>query len=214
MVLKRALSSLFVLTLASGVLFAQNSRLKIAHSVHHGPITQTQKTPGNLQIIFNNMGPNSSNAYNDTTGYYILGPNNSVGLSEQWIGVPFTPRSNAHVSLLLVAVGWISGTNLVNVGLYSDSGGTVGTLLAGGQSSAIPTFGSCCQVVSINIPPTAVSFGTQYWIVASSDDTNAPDFTGVFESSNLETIAGDVGSTGWFSFTTNTPAAAAKGTVP
>jgi hypothetical protein len=215
MVLKRALSSLFVLTLASGVLFAQNTHLKVAHTVHSGPVTAMQKTPSSApQVIFSNIGPSKTNAYNDTTGYYILEPNNSVGLSEQWIGVPFTPRTASHVSQLLVAVQWISGAKLVNVGLYSDAGGTVGSALATAQSSAIPAFGTCCQVVDVTIPSTAVSGGTQYWIVASSDDTNAPDFTGVFAASNLANIAGDVGQTGWSSFTTNTPAAAAKGTIP
>ena len=214
MVLKRALGALFVLTLASGILFAQSSRLKVAHTTHHGVNTAMQQDGSTLKVIFSNIGPNKSNAYDDTTGYYVLGPNNSVGLSEQWIGVPFTPRTDSHVSLLLLAVGWISGTRLVNVGLYSDSGGTVGSALATGQSAAIPVFGTCCQVVSVDIPSTSVSGGTQYWIVATSDDTNAPDFTGVFQSSNLANIAGEVGGTGWFSFTTNTPAAAAKGTIP
>jgi hypothetical protein len=214
MVLKRALSSLFVLTLTSGVALAQQSSLKVAHTVHSGARIAAKASPAALKVIFTNIGPTPTNAYNDTTGYYVLGPTNSVGLSEQAIGVPFTPRSNSHVTQLVVAVGWISGTKLVNVGLYSDSGGTVGTLLASGQSSAIPAFGSCCGLVGVTIPSTAVSFGTQYWIVASPDDTNAPDFTGVFQAANNGIIAGDVAEEGWFSFTTNTPAAAAKGTVP
>ena len=211
---KRALCALFVLTLASGMALAQGSRLKVAHTTSKGPITQLQQTPGNLTVIFSNMGPNSSDAFNDTTGYYILGPNNSVGLSEQAIGVPFTPRSNSHVTNLLVALGWISGTKLANVGLYSDSGGTVGDLLASAETSVIPPFGACCQVSGVTIPSTAVSFGSQYWIVITPDDTNAPDFTGVYQASNSGSIAGDVAQGGWFSFTTNTPAAAAKGTVP
>ena len=98
--------------------------------------------------------------------------------------------------------------------LYSDNGGTVGTWLAGAESSAIPAFGSCCHVVDVNIPSTAVTGGQQYWIVASSDDTNGTDFTGVYVASNLANIAGDVGLDGWSSFTTNTPAAAASGTIP
>ena len=214
MVLKRALGVMFVVTLASGVLMAQ-SGLKVAHTVHTGTNTPMQKAPASgPQVIFSNIGPNVTNAYNDTTGYYILGPNNSVGLSEQAIGVPFTPKTSSHVTQLLVGVQWISGTSLVNVGLYSDSGGTVGSLLASAQSSAIPAFGTCCKVVDVTIPSTAISGGSQYWIVAWSDDTNAPDFTGVFVASNLANIAGDVGQAGWFSFTTNTPAAAARGTIP
>ncbi|HEX3822760.1 MAG TPA: hypothetical protein VHW45_20685 [Candidatus Sulfotelmatobacter sp.] len=214
MALKRALTGLFVLVLASGVLLAQNSGPKIAHTTHKGVRTAAPTTPPKLTTIFSNLGPTPTNAYNDTTGYYVLGPTNSVGLPEQAIGVPFIPATTSHVKQLQVAVGWISGTELVNVGLYSDNGGTVGTLLAGGEASIMPAFGTCCNLVTVNISTTTVTAGTQYWIVASSDDTNAPDFTAVFQASNLAIIAGDVGLEGWSSFTTNTPAAAAKGTVP
>jgi hypothetical protein len=214
MVLKRALTCLFVLTLASGVLLAQSSDLKVAHTTHSGPITPSAKPSPKLTTIFSNLGPTSTNAYNDTTGYYVLGPDNSVGLPEQGIGVPFIPAANAHVEQLQVAVGWESGTSLVNVGLYSDNAGVVGTLLSTGHASTIPVFGTCCQLVTVNIKSTAVTAGTQYWIVVTSDDTKAPDFTGVFAASNLAIIGGDVGLAGWFSFTTNTPAAAARGSVP
>jgi hypothetical protein len=214
MVLKRAVTCLFVLTLAAGVLFAQDSALKVAHTNHSGPRIPAAKSAPKLTTIFSNLGPNSTDAYNDTTGYYVLGPTNSVGLSEQWIGVPFIPAANSHVQQLQLAVGWISGTSLVNVGLYSDNGGTVGTALATGRSSTIPVFGACCQLVTVNIRSTAVTAGTQYWIVASTDDKNAPDFTGVFQASNLAVISGNEAVSGWFSFTTNTPAAAARGTVP
>ena len=213
MVLKRALSGLFVLMLASGVLLAQSSGPKVAKTQRTGATTKS-KNPSATRIIWSNLGPSPSNAYNATTGYYILGPNNSVGLSEQWIGVPFVPKMNATVQVLQVAGQWISGTNRFNVGLYTDSGGTVGSLIAGGTGQGAPEFGTCCQTVNVPITPTAISQGVQYWIVATSDDANAPDFTGVFVSSNLANIAGDVGLEGWFSFTTNTPAAAAWGTIP
>ncbi|MFZ0731108.1 MAG: hypothetical protein WAM79_02170 [Candidatus Sulfotelmatobacter sp.] len=214
MVLNRALSCLFVLTLASGALLAQTPDLKVAHTNAFGPTIPAPKTGPKLTTIFSNLGPTSTNAYNSTTGYYILGPENSVGLSEQGIGVPFIPSANAHVKQIQAAIGWISGTSLVDVGLYSDNNGTVGTLLASGHAATIPVFGTCCQLVTVNLKSTAVTAGTQYWIVATSDDSNAPDFTGAFAASNLAVIAGDVGLTGWFSFTTNTPAAAARGTVP
>lgn len=183
MVLKRALTCLFVLTLASGVLLAQSSDLKVAHTTHSGPITPSAKPSPKLTTIFSNLGPTSTNAYNDTTGYYVLGPDNSVGLPEQGIGVPFIPAANAHVEQLQVAVGWESGTSLVNVGLYSDNAGVIGTLLSTGHASTIPVFGTCCQLVTVNIKSTAVTAGTQYWIVVTSDDTKAPDFTGVFSAS-------------------------------
>jgi hypothetical protein len=214
MVSKRAVACLFVLTLTSGVLLAQESALKTAHTNHSGPRIPAAQSAPKLTTIFSNLGPNSTDAYNDTTGFFVLGPTNSVGLSEQWIGVPFIPTANSHVQQLQLAVGWISGTSLVNVGLYSDNGGTVGTALATGRSSTIPVFGTCCQLVTVNIKSTAVTAGTQYWIVASTDDANAPDFTGVYQASNLAVVSGNEAISGWFSFTTNTPAAAARGTVP
>lgn len=207
MMLKRSLACLFVLTLASGILWAQNAP-KVAHTSRSNAPAQRWNPPASHPVIWTNMGPSFSNLYNDTTGYYVLGPNNSVGLSEQWIGLPFTPSKNVSATELVAAIGIETGTSLVDVGLYSDSGGTVGTLIAGGHSTKIPLFGTCCGVVEVTIPSTALTAGTQYWIAATSDDTNAPDFTGVFESSNQSTIAGDVGQGGWFPFSGNVPAVA------
>lgn len=214
MVLKRALCALSVLTLASGILVAQDAGpLKVAKTTHTG-INKATKNPSGTQKLWSNLGPSPTNAYNDTTGYYVLGPSNSVGLSEQAIGVPFTPHVNETVTKLQVGVQWESGTNQFIVGLYSDNGGTVGTLLASATATNAPSFGTCCATVNVSIPATSISQGSQYWIVASSDDTNAPDFTGVYVASNLANISGDVGLAGWFSFTTNTPSAAAWGTIP
>jgi hypothetical protein len=214
MELKRALSSLIALTFASGMLFAQASGPKVAHTVHSGRVTAAAKTPGSMTTIFSNLGPSSTNLFNDTTGYYVLGPDNSVGYSEQWIGVPFTPTASAHVKVLQVAIGYISGTSLVNIGLYSDNDGVVGNWLASAEASNIPLFGACCQVVTVTIPSTPVKAGTQYWIVATPDDTNGPDFTAVFQASNQGVISYNEAEGGWGAFTTNTPAAAALGILP
>lgn len=213
MKLKRALSAAFVFTLATGVLLAQDSGPTVAHTTHNGPIKKAQETPAQLKNIFTNLGLGSV-LYNDTTGYYVLGPNNSVGLSEQWIAVPFIAPANAHIGLLQVAVGYISGTSRINVGLYSDAGGIVGTLLASGHSTNIPLFGSCCQLVNVSIPSTPVAGGAQYWIAATPDDTNGPDFTGVFQASNTAVVGYNEEKAGWVALNTNTPAAAAKGTIP
>jgi hypothetical protein len=213
MVVKRALSCLFALTLASGVLWAQNGP-KVAHTTHHGPVVPFKAPPTPLKTIYSSLGPSATNAYNDTTGYYVIGPNNSVGLGEQWIGQPFTPQANAHVSEISVAVGWISGPKAINVGLYSDDAGDVGTLLVNGETNKVPAFGTCCQTVNVSVTPTAVTAGTQYWIVVTSDDTNAPGFTGVFQSTNSSTTAYNPQQLGWFTFSGNVPAILVRGTLP
>jgi hypothetical protein len=212
--LKRVVGSLLFSTLVCGMLAAQNSGAKVAHTVRQGTVTPAQETSATLQTIYTDFGPTTTDYFNDTTGYYVLGPDNSVGDTEQAIGLPFTPKADAHVSQLQAAIGYISGTSAVDIGLYSDASGTPGTLLAAGHSPNIPDFGACCTVVSVAITPTAVTAGTQYWIVASSDDTHGPDFTGVWQASNLYNISGNESQSGWFTFSANVPAGAAKGTVP
>jgi len=211
--LKRVVGSLLFSTLACGMLSAQNSGLKVAHTVRQAAVTPAQETPATLQTIYTDFGPTTTDYYNDTTGYYVLGPDNTVGDTQQAIGLPFTPKADAHVTQLQAAIGYISGTSAVDIGLYSDASGTPGTLLAAGHSTTIPDFGACCTVVSVNIVSTAVTAGTQYWIVASSD-THGPDFGGVWQASNLYNIAGNESDSGWFTFSANVPAGAAKGTVP
>lgn len=209
MVLKRALGCLLFMTLASGMMLAQ----KVAHTTPSKHITPYRDT-SHIQTLFSNLGPSTTDAYNDTTGYYVLGPSNSVGLSEQWIALPFTPNKNSTVKGLQAAVQYISGTSLVDLGLYSDAGGFVGTVLASGSATKIATFGTCCALTDAVISPTSITGGTQYWVVASSDDTNGPDFTGVFDASNQSNIGADVAQGGWFVFSGLVPAMAVKGTVP
>jgi hypothetical protein len=200
MTLKRSLGCLLVLTLASGILWAQNGP-KVAHTKGSAAPTQRWNPPAGHSIIWTNLGPSFTNLYNAAAGgYYVLGPSNSVGLGEQWIGLQFTPTKNVSATQLVVSVGIISGTSLVDVGLYSDAGGTVGTLLASGHTTKIPVFGTCCGVVLVTIPSTALTNGTQYWIAATSDDTNAADFTGAFSSSNQGNIAYNPSQQGWFGF--------------
>jgi len=207
------LCCLFVLALACGTMFAQSPAPAVAHTTRSKTVMPTQAFP-TLQTIFSNFGPTSTNFYNPTTGYYVLGPNNSVGFGEQWVALPFIPAANSHVTVLVLAIGWISGTKKVNIGLYTDNGGQVGTLLASGSSSHIPTFGVCCGLTGVRIPSTAVTAGTQYWIGVTTDDTNAPDFTGVAESSNEANTSYNPANTSWISFSNNWPAGEALGSTP
>jgi hypothetical protein len=207
---KRALVCLFALTIASGMLWAQGPA--VAHTTHTGPVVPYTH-PASLKTIYSNLGPSVTDAYNDTTGYYVLGPKNSVGDGEQWIALPFTPTSNATVEELSVAVGWISGGKAIFVGLYADASGAPGSLLVQGETNKVPAFGTCCQLVNVTVTGTAVTAGTQYWIGVQTDDTNAPGFTGVFQSSNSSTIAYNPAEEGWFTFSGNVPAVQVSGTI-
>jgi hypothetical protein len=203
-----------ILTLACGTLMAQNAGLKIAHGSLHGVATPTRDSGTATVKIFSNLGPTPTNNY-AIGGYYVTGLTQTT-TNEQWVAIPFTPKQNSTVTQLQAAVGYISGVKLVNIGLYADSGtNTVGAQLQQVSSNHIPAFGTCCQLVTVNIPATAITANTQYWVVATSDDINAPDFVGAWNGSNLyPNIGADVSQGGWFTFGSNVPAVAVKGTIP
>ena len=213
MKLKSLLGCSLVLTLASGMLWAQDAP-KVAHTTRSPAVTKAAPPPAGYKVLFSNLSKSTTNLYNATTGYYVIGPNNSVGFGEQWIALPFTPTWNGHATAIEAAIGYISGASLVDLALYSDNGGAPGSLLAGGSSQNVPAFGSCCQLTYVSIPPTALNKNTQYWVVAATNDNMAPDFTGVFESTNEGTIAYDPQQLGWFTFSANVPAIAVTGTIP
>jgi len=207
-----AVLALSVLALA-GTVCAQGARMEHAKAPSRF-VAPAQSLPAGIKIIFSNLGPSPTDEYNDSYGYDILGVSNGLGASEQWIAIPFTPAANATVTALAGAIGWMSGTKDVVLNLYSDNGGVPGAVLASGESSNIPDFDTCCQLVEVRVTATSITKGTQYWVGASADDVNAPDFEGVFMSSNEATTAADEAQSGWFSFGNGWPAAAVGGTVP
>jgi hypothetical protein len=215
----KKISLTILATLACGAMFAQDLKIAPAGALTSAvvPYRDTNSADANI-TIFTNLGPTPTNLYNINGGYYVLGPTNSVGASEQWIAVPFTPKVNSHATQLEAAIQWISGVKKVNLGVYSDNAGVVGTLLPGGQGSSaiIPLYPSCCQLVKVNLiaPGVALTAATPYWLVATTDDIAAPDFTGVWQPSNTATTGADVAQGGWFTFSNLWPAGLVKGTAP
>ena len=79
---------------------------------------------------------------------------NAFDVSELREVLPFTAKANARVKTLAAAIGYLSGTKKVNLGMYSESDGTVRTLLPGcqGSTTAIPDFGERCQLTQVTFP--------------------------------------------------------------
>lgn len=160
-----------------------------ATKVDHREVVSTRSNVSTSDVtIFTNLGTTLLNSrYNPYSSHYVTGPS-APDFAENWLALPFTPRADTHAKSLAAAIGYIKGTKKVNLGIYSDSGGSVGTLLPGGQGSTtdIPTSGDCCQLTKVNLPGegAALAAGTQYWLVASTDDVNAPDFEGAWADAN------------------------------
>ena len=213
----RALCCLFVLKLACGTLLAQ-SRPHTIHVSPSGRVVPGALPPANI-TIFSNLGPTPTDLYYSANGWVVTGPAD-VTFGEQWVAVPFIAKQNSHAFRLQVAVGYLSGTNKFTLGLYSDSGGTVGTALINTTVTNAPPFGVCCATVTKNLPPPGIALtaGTQYWVVARSTPTGADDFEGAWAFSNLGVAFNDA-EAGWTTFSVGDfgagqPAAAVLGTTP
>lgn len=145
------------------------------------------RAPAAKITIFTNLGPTFANRYNYFVGSAIAG--SDVPAGELWQALPFTPGADVRVKTLTAAIGYLLGTRLVNLGIYNDNAGTVGTPLPGGQGSTteIPDSGDCCELAKVKLPGAGVALiaGVQYWLVASPDNVNAPDFAGQWQHSNL-----------------------------
>jgi hypothetical protein len=167
--------------------------------------------------IFNNLGPAPQVYIN--TGPLIMG--NSVPFQpEVWAALPFTPKANSHAITVSAAIGWVSGTRKVNLGIYADAAGSVGALLPGAQASTtdIPTAGTCCELATVTLPGTgaALTAGTQYWLVASPDNIDAPNFEGYWQDSGWAFSAYQQPqfTFSWFGRSVNWAAATITGTLP
>jgi hypothetical protein len=144
--------------------------------------------PSSGTTIFTNLDRAGAILYLYGTGFVVAG-RDSTSQPEVWGALPFRPRVDVHAKTLAAAIGYEAGTRLVNLGIYSDSGGTVGTPLPGAQGSTtdIPDSGVCCELTKVRLPGPGIALqaGVQYWLVASPDNENAPDFTGLWQHSNL-----------------------------
>src|SRR5215467_11623674 len=135
--------TLFVVALASSVLFAQEVKKAppAGQSSRVIPYVETNNSRANV-TIFSNLGTGTT-VYNAAVGgYYVSGPLAVDNPSDQWIGIPFTNKVADHVTQIQMAIGWISGTKKVNLGIYTDNPGVgPGTLLVQGSTATIPTSG-------------------------------------------------------------------------
>jgi len=215
---KRIVLSLSFLALGNLALFAQTDAPRPVHTPERSAIhVPPQEAPEVLKAIYNNLGPSKTDLYNDTDAWTISGPNSDVGFALS-LALPFTPKSDAHVSQVQLAVQYFSGTNQVNLSIYGDTNGAPGTLLAGPVTvKNLPAAATCCLLTVANFTPLAVTAGTRYWVVADTPMTGTgSDFDGSWDwvAKPIILLAGNHGS-GWYGFNGDAlPAGEVLGTIP
>jgi len=185
------------------MLLAQGGRAaRVVHttekSATHVP---PQEAPAGLKNIYSNL-KSKTDLYLDTVGRADEGPNSFSGGS-QFAAMPFTPKSNSHVSQVRVAVQYYIGANQVNLSLYGDTNDAPGTMLAGPITVAnLPNAGTCCTLAVANFSSVAVTGGTQYWVVADTPLTGTgSDFQGVWDFVAVDVPqAVNIKGGGWYGF--------------
>lgn len=218
--MKKTLMFVCLLTLCHLTLFAQSViNPRIVHTTEKSAIhVPSQEPDAALKKIYSNLGTSKTGLYDDTNGWLLAGPGANGG-SPVFVAMPFTPKSNSHVSQVQVAVQWNgTGANQVNLSIYEDTNGVPGTLLAGPVTvTNLPEWGTCCTLAVANFTSVAVTGKTQYWVVADTPLTGTgSDFSGEWEFVVLPALPqADNFGTGWQSFNgTFESAGEVLGTIP
>jgi hypothetical protein len=150
---------------------------RIIHSIEKSPIhVPPEAAPAGLQKIYSNLGSLKTDLYNGTYGWLVT-VNESVA-------IPFTPKSDAHISQVEVAAQYLAGANQVNVSIHEGADDIPEKLLAGPVTvKNLPEQGTCCTLAVASFSPIAVSAGTRYWVVVGTPRTGTgSDFEGVWDA--------------------------------
>jgi hypothetical protein len=128
--------------------------------------------PAKLFTIFSNLGK-GKNVYTHHVGWDVAGSDS--GVTEEWIAMPFTPRSNAEVTQIAVAVQHDTGApNAFVLSLNQDSGGLPGKAIHTWMVKNLPPFGTCCTLdVAKDAAGLTLRKGIQYWVVARTNSSQA-----------------------------------------
>ncbi len=209
-------------TLCTVTLFAQTG--ESTRDVHVAEKSASrvspQEAPKGLKKIYSSLDESEKiDLYNYTNALPVFGPNSVAGVA--WFtAMAFTPKSDAHVSLVQVAVQYSgAGANQMNLSIYSDSTGAPGTLLAGPVTvTNLPAAQTCCGLAVASFTPVAVTGGTQYWVVADTPLTGTgSDFLGVWACAfkPVMLLAGTSAGNPWASLNGDgRPAGEVLGTIP
>jgi hypothetical protein len=207
-----AVSTAAVAASTPGVSLSLDKRTVTATS--HGTTQVTPnfiRKPGSATIYSNLATKYPNGIYFSGEGDTLCGPDCALNESIE-VGGAFTPTANATAKEVDAAVGYIEGTDSITLAIYSDNSGVPGTALWSGSTKTLPTFGDCCGLAVAKIKGgLALTAGTQYWVVATTDKKQ----TTTFAAWNLATTnqitaapaAYNDNGTGWTGYTTILPPA-------
>ena len=179
--------------------------------------------PAGQKVLFSTLGTSRSNLYNSYQGWALAGPNSTGEFPGVFIAMPFTSKSNAHVTGVGLAISYNGmGANQINLSLYTGANGIPETLIAGPVTvKNLPFYGQCCALTLASFGSVAIIPGTQYWVVADTPLTGVgSDFDGAWNFVPQDPPPGDSfndnDGLGWFAASNedDRTAGAIVGTIP
>lgn len=143
-----------------------------------GNAPYVKQNAGGGQAIYDNLANNyPKGVYWCCYGGLLAGPHSAYG-REVWQAAGFTPSQSLTITSVSLAISYQSGnTTDVLVSINADNNGAPGAVLQQWQVSGLPIFGTCC-VVTTNETGVAVTAGTPYWVVVSTEADS--DFQGAW----------------------------------
>ncbi len=143
-----------------------------------GNTAYVKKQASGSQVIYDNFANYyPKGLYWCCYGGLLSGPNSTAG-REVWQASGFTPSQSMTITSVSLALSYQSGnTTDLLVSINADNNGVPGAVLQQWQVDSLPTFGTCC-VVTTSTTGVAVTAGTPYWVVVSTEADS--DFDGAW----------------------------------
>lgn len=189
---------------ANGVVASKNGSRTIATSPVRQGITKYERhlPPGETTIYDNIAEAYPDGLYNCCSGWTVSGPSSLIG-EQFWLAAAFTPSTDVTADMVELGIGYVTGAvNGVKVSINEDAGGVPGDEIAVFPNvDNLPSFGSCCVVMSARTHKgAALTAGTQYWVTVTTRQKEADEWAAwneeTTEQITPQTAAGNTG-TGW-----------------
>ncbi len=127
-------------------------------------------SPVGLATIYSNLGP-PTDLYTADQDWNVTGSGSPLG-AEYWLAMPFRTKQAHIVKQIDVAVGYVTGTNQIVVGLAADKGGLPGKTLHAWTYKNMYSLGTCCTLDTVKYAPGVKLAKGRYWVTVT---TNAKD---------------------------------------
>jgi hypothetical protein len=132
-------------------------------SAHYSPPQLNRKS-----VIFSNIGTKyPKGLYFCCYGDTISGIDSVIGTAYS-AALQFTPSADVRMTEVDAGVGWVTGTNAIDIVLYDDNGGLPGNVIKSAKATGLGTFGDCCTMAVANMR-ASLKGGKPYWIAVQAD---------------------------------------------